>query len=186
MINHRTPQIIGRHQSIGPRYKSYIQVYTSGSCRRKGLQERPFIASGVRLPRATFYSRRARGVFPGSTKCSTYMCLAANPGEQETCPWITLHLLIFHGFATRLSGYYNYNISCLFRYHLNYQQDSVVGENPPSEHRGQLPTGNGTDRVRLARCECVMILQPLVPTARIFYAALSARYGGVRVMVSDN
>ena len=79
-INHRTPQIIGRHQSIGPRYKSYLRVYISGSCRRR---------AHYRLPRATrrsFYSRRARGVFSRLYEVpihrySTYMCLAANPGE---------------------------------------------------------------------------------------------------------
>ena len=57
---------------------------------------------------------------------------------------------------------------------MDYQQDSVVGENPPSELRGQFPTGSGTDRVRLARCECVSLrlilyAQSLVscePTAR--------------------
>ena len=83
---------------------------------------------------------------------------------------------------------------------MDYQQDSAVGENPPSELRGQFPTGSGTDRVRLARCECVslrllkLILYlrshwyPVNPLREeyIFYAALSARYGGVRVMVSDN
>ena len=87
-----------------------------------------------------------------------------------------------------------------FSYHLDYmdyQQDSIVGENPPSELRGQLPTGSGTDRARLARCECVSLrlilylrshwypVNPLRKEKK-FYAALSARYGSVRVMVSDN
>ena len=58
---------------------------------------------------------------------------------------------------------------------MDYQQDSVVGENPPSELRGQLPTGSGTDRVRLARREFKIVeidtvfAQSLVsgePTAR--------------------
>ena len=73
---------------------------------------------------------------------------------------------------------------------MDYQQDSVVGETPPSEIRGQLPTGGGTDRVRLACCECVslrllkLILYlhshwyPVNPLREeeIFYAPLSARY----------
>ena len=80
---------------------------------------------------------------------------------------------------------------------MDYQQDYVVRENPPSELRGQLPTGSGTDRVCLVRCECVslkLILYlcshwyPVNPLheKEIFYAALSARYSGVHVMVSDN
>ena len=50
---------------------------------------------------------------------------------------------------------------------MDYQQDSVVGENPPSELRGQLPTGSAwygvrtSDRVRLARCERVRLSQYL-------------------------
>ena len=40
---------------------------------------------------------------------------------------------------------------------MDYQQDSVVGENPPSDLRGQLPTGSGTDRVRLTCSECVSL-----------------------------
>ena len=40
---------------------------------------------------------------------------------------------------------------------MDYQQDSVVGENPPSELRGQFPTGSGTDGVRSASCECVSL-----------------------------
>ena len=35
---------------------------------------------------------------------------------------------------------------------MDYQQNFVVGENPPSKLRGQLPTGSDTDRVRF---ECV-------------------------------
>ena len=47
--------------------------------------------------------------------------------------------------------------SCLFTNDLAYEQDSVVRENPPSDLRGQLPTGSGTDGVRSASCECVSL-----------------------------
>ena len=77
------------------------------------------------------------------------------PASPFTC-------YIFHGFATRLSGCIANYISerflaCSVITYMDYQQDSVVGENPPSELSGQLPTGSGTDRVRLARCECVSL-----------------------------
>ena len=78
---------------VSDRDTSHIYEYTSqalaGGERIYGCKERPFIASGLRLPCATsrpFYSCRARGVFSRLYEVqihrySTYMCLAANPDE---------------------------------------------------------------------------------------------------------
>ena len=69
---------------------------------------------------------------------------ASTPGQILAPRVCTLVLFILKDFL-------------LVQLSMDYQQDSVVGENPPSELRGQFPTGSGTDRVRLARCECVSL-----------------------------
>ena len=49
-------------------------------------------------------------------------------------------------FDVKIINLYFGKMSCLFCFDLEYQQDSVVRENPPSELTGQLPTGSGMDR----------------------------------------
>ena len=90
--------------------------------------------------------------FPGSTKCKSITTV-------RTCVWQQIQVskrlvptspftrYTFHGFATRLSGCIIIFLRDVLLVHLDYmdyQQDSVVGENPPSELRGQLPTGSAS------------------------------------------
>ena len=109
--NHRTPQIIGRHQSVGPRYQSYLRVYTSGSRRRRAhsrLQGTPINctrASFAVRDKPAIYSCRARGVFsrlyevliPSYKSIATVRAciLVPNPGESATNPFVNLACYIF-------------------------------------------------------------------------------------------
>ena len=86
--NHRTPSKYRTEIQLVIPTSIHLRLFAGGE-RIYGCKERPFIASGLRLPRATnrpFYSRRARGVFSRLYEVqihrySTYMCLAANQGE---------------------------------------------------------------------------------------------------------
>ena len=112
-INHRTPQIIGRHQSIGPRYKSYLRVYISGSYRRRAhlrLQgtHQGFDCRARQAGHFTQYVELAV-FFPGSTKCKSIATVRTCVWQQiqmskRLVPASTFTCYTFHGFATRLSG----------------------------------------------------------------------------------
>ena len=116
------------------KYKSYLLVYPSGSCRRRAhlrLQGTP-----IYWIRATIAARDKAGhfthvelavFFPSSTKCKSIATV-------HTCVWQQIQVskrlvpvspftcYTFHGFATRLSGCIIYKISCLFSYHLDYME----------------------------------------------------------------
>ena len=116
IINHRTPQIIGHHQSIAPRYKSYLRVYISGSCRRRAhlrLQGTPIYC--IRAPIAArdrpaiLLTSSSRCFFPGSTKRKSIATVRICVWQQiqvskRLVPASSFTYYIFHGFATRLSG----------------------------------------------------------------------------------
>ena len=84
-VIHQSPDAI----KVSDRDTSHTYEYTSQGERIYGCKERPFIGSGLRLPRATsrpFYHVELAVFFSRLYEVqihrySTYMCLAANPGE---------------------------------------------------------------------------------------------------------
>ena len=69
--------------------------------------------------------------------------------------------------------------------YIDYQQDSVVGENPPSKLRGQFPTGSDTDRVRLARCVKTVETDTVFPQSLVSCEPTARRINFLRSVVCE-
>ena len=162
--NHRTPS----------KYRTEIQVirvYISGSCRRRAhlrLQGTPIycIRASIAARQAGHFTHIELAVFfTGSTKCKSIATLCTRVWQQSQ---VSKRLVlaspftcyIFHGFVTRLSGCINIFLKDFLLLQLSHRIHGLstrLCSRTPSELRGQLQTGSGTDRVRLARREWVSL-----------------------------